>query len=169
MVIFFCSTDCLKSLIFFWIRSDKIIFCYPRATTSNQIYVHSKLWIIDDIYVKIGSANCGRRSLTLDTEADIHVIDGSLQNGYRKFARTFRKKLWAEHLGIQNSEYLDDLDYTLTLWQDLANMLGANATPYSNYRIGLHTFFWDQNIDPEGRSHPPTNPPITPPLSTYDQ
>lgn len=146
--------------------NDKIMFCYPKRGT-QEIYVHSKLWIIDDVYVKIGSANCGRRSLTHDSEVDIHVISGSLQNGRRKFPRAFRKALWSEHLGIPNEERLDDIDYALWLWQNLDLISNCNAAYYPDIRIGATALPWSE-IDPEGRSSPPTNPTIAPPLSSYD-
>src|SRR5205085_630542 len=44
----------------------------------DEIYVHSKVWIVDDICAKIGSANCNLRSYTHDSEMDIVMLDGAV-------------------------------------------------------------------------------------------
>jgi phosphatidylserine/phosphatidylglycerophosphate/cardiolipin synthase-like enzyme len=135
----------------------KIYYCYLK-TNNKQIYIHSKLWIIDDIYVKIGSANCNRRSLTSDSEIDIHIIDGKLENGSRKAARQFRKILWSEHFGIRNPDRIDDLNFALWLWEHLPIQSHIAEYPYLNTSLGLD--FWSE-ADPEGRVSPPNNPTIT--------
>ena len=73
----------------------------------KQIYVHSKILIVDDEWAPIGSANAGGVSLEgirtgrdrPDTELSAIILD-------KKFATNFRKKLWEEHLGTQvNAKY----------------------------------------------------------------
>jgi phosphatidylserine/phosphatidylglycerophosphate/cardiolipin synthase-like enzyme len=120
----------------------------------EDIYVHTKSWIIDDVYVKIGSCNCNRRGYTFDTEADIHVIDGATLNGARAFARNYRMNLWAEHLDLlgANRRYLDDPTYALQFW--LHPNSGAHITPYdetANLEL-IHTdISWNNVVDPDGR------------------
>ncbi|TMW55741.1 hypothetical protein Poli38472_010623 [Pythium oligandrum] len=46
-----------------------------RTKESRKIYVHSKLVIIDDVYLSIGSSNWNRRSMTADTEITANVVD----------------------------------------------------------------------------------------------
>ncbi len=66
---------------------------------NEQIYVHSKIMIVDDEWSLIGSANAGGISLEgvragpdrPDTELSAIILD-------REFASTFRKRLWDEHL-----------------------------------------------------------------------
>lgn len=87
-----------------------------RYVVTEQIYVHSKLLIVDDAVAIIGSANTNDRSLTgngdseiaavvVDTE-DVQVLD--LGNGSkiptRKFARELRQTLWRKHLGLDIPE-----------------------------------------------------------------
>jgi phosphatidylserine/phosphatidylglycerophosphate/cardiolipin synthase-like enzyme len=65
----------------------------------GQIYVHSKILIVDDEWSLIGSANAGGISLEgirsgrdePDTELSAIILD-------RTFATGFRRKLWQEHL-----------------------------------------------------------------------
>jgi phosphatidylserine/phosphatidylglycerophosphate/cardiolipin synthase-like enzyme len=119
----------------------------------DEIYVHSKIWIIDDVYTKIGSCNCNRRGYTHDSEADIHVIDGALLTGGRAFARRFRRELWAEHLNLTHSEkrLLDDPEYALVYW--LNPPTGAHIRKYNeNDYEKIHTDLnWNKTIDPDGR------------------
>ena len=51
---------------------------YPRVTDeesgqSNQVYVHAKLLIVDDQFLKIGSSNISNRSMRMDSEVDLVV------------------------------------------------------------------------------------------------
>jgi phosphatidylserine/phosphatidylglycerophosphate/cardiolipin synthase-like enzyme len=79
-----------------------------RPDGQGSIYVHSKLFIIDDRYVALGSANVCERSMYVDTEltlgiVDANVVDSSLGGKAAKvgrFARDLRETLWMEHLGI---------------------------------------------------------------------
>ncbi|CCF83202.1 phospholipase D-like domain-containing protein [Nitrolancea hollandica] len=121
----------------------------------KDIYVHTKSWIIDDVYVKIGSCNANRRGYTYDTEADIHVIDGATLNGARAFARNYRMDLWAEHLnmtGGTNRRLLDDPTYALNFW--LHPPKGAHISPYDETADleKIHTdTSWNNVVDPDGR------------------
>ena len=87
---------------------------------TEQIYVHSKLMIVDDAIAIIGSANCNDRSLNGDgdTELAAVIVDNEvsqldLGNGTkvntRKFARELRVALWQKHLGLK----IEGKDYTL--------------------------------------------------------
>ena len=125
----------------------------------DEIYVHSKIWIIDDIYAKIGTANCNRRSLTHDSEVDIHIIDGALWNGGRQFARDFRIALWAEHLNMARTEAqrakLEDPIFALRFWQPPPG--GPDGARIRQYHENLdiesrHSdFAWNRFWDPYGR------------------
>ncbi|URE38688.1 phospholipase D [Musa troglodytarum] len=81
---------------------------------TNQVYVHSKLMIIDDREVLIGSANINDRSLlgSRDSEIGILIEDkeyvDSFMNGKPwkagKFSLSLRLSLWLEHLGLHAGE-----------------------------------------------------------------
>ena len=61
------------------------------------IDVHSKMIIVDDDVVRIGSANIANRSMGLDTECDLTIAaDG--REDVRTAIRGFRAELLAEHL-----------------------------------------------------------------------
>jgi phosphatidylserine/phosphatidylglycerophosphate/cardiolipin synthase-like enzyme len=90
-----------------------------RTDGHKEIYVHSKLIIIDDRYVAVGSANVDARSLHIETELTLGIVDGetvtSTLGGTTatvcKFAKELREKLWKEHLGVDlsNTDPIDAL------------------------------------------------------------
>jgi len=60
--------------------------------------VHAKLLIVDDRFVRIGSANLSNRSMGFDTECDLALEAGERQEVQQAIAR-LRDSLLAEHLG----------------------------------------------------------------------
>lgn len=75
-----------------------------------MIYVHSKLMIIDDEYLIVGSANLNSRSLDgrRDSEICIGCSESYMNSGQ---IRQFRECLWMEHFGVDN----EDTDIRSTL------------------------------------------------------
>jgi phosphatidylserine/phosphatidylglycerophosphate/cardiolipin synthase-like enzyme len=58
---------------------------------TGPLYVHSKIGIVDDTWLTIGSANLNEHSFFNDTEVNVVTCDPGL-------ARETRLRLWAEHL-----------------------------------------------------------------------
>lgn len=78
---------------------NRLRVCYPvirGANGASQVMVHSKLMIIDDWFLRIGSANLNNRSMGLDSECDL-AIEADNDQARRAIAR-LRWKLIAEHL-----------------------------------------------------------------------
>ena len=80
----------------------------PHNASDTPIYVHSKLLIVDDEVLRIGSANFNNRSLGLDSECDV-FIDALRESGEAREAvvRTImrlRHSLLAEHCGLDVAE-----------------------------------------------------------------
>jgi phospholipase D1/2 len=74
---------------------------YPAASRAQDVptFIHSKVMIVDEELVRIGSANFSRRSMGVDTECDLAVEAG----GDPRVAagiRQIRDRLLAEHLGL---------------------------------------------------------------------
>lgn len=119
------------------------------AHSTEQVYVHAKLMIIDDVWVEIGSMNCNRRSMTYDTEACVAVVDSEIEDGVCKFARKFRLELWAEHLGEAFSDpALVDPISGFNMWRSLAGKPGIPALAHSAATPGRNEG-WGQ-VDPTG-------------------
>jgi phosphatidylserine/phosphatidylglycerophosphate/cardiolipin synthase-like enzyme len=68
------------------------------ADNYRQIYIHSKLMVIDDAFFTIGSANLNQRSMVVDSEINIATDDHAK-------ARELRKEVWGMHAG-----HADDCD-----------------------------------------------------------
>jgi phosphatidylserine/phosphatidylglycerophosphate/cardiolipin synthase-like enzyme len=61
------------------------------GTTTDRIYVHAKIGIVDDRWLTLGSANLNAHSFFNDSEVNLVTCDSDL-------ARRTRLRLWAEHL-----------------------------------------------------------------------
>ena len=122
---------------FYSLRGHGFVNGEPRT---ELIYIHSKLMIVDDKTVILGSANINDRSMlgTRDSEYAVMINEypklNSKMDGkdYKaaNFAYTFRVNLFAEHLGVdpKNSILCDPLsDEFLQLVQKTAH---TNTTIY---------------------------------------
>jgi hypothetical protein len=64
------------------------------------IFVHSKIMMVDDVFVAIGSTNVNRRGFFHDGEITAFAIPQDLKNAVDNPARDLRTRLWAEQLGL---------------------------------------------------------------------
>ena len=76
------------------------IYC-PVTEDGEDIYVHSKITIVDDCQLRVGSANLNNRSMGLDSECDL-MIDCALSAnaGAGEVIARLRADLLSEHLGV---------------------------------------------------------------------
>ena len=79
-------------------RHDRFRILHPVTESGRPIYVHAKLMVVDDRFLRVGSSNIDRRSMGFDTECDIAVI--GRDRAERDRIREFRDGLIAEHLGL---------------------------------------------------------------------
>jgi len=80
---------------------QRLRLVYPAASLAANVptFIHSKVMIVDDELVRIGSANLSRRSMVVDSECDVAVEacgDPRVCDGIRHI----RNRLVAEHLGL---------------------------------------------------------------------
>ncbi|EJC97886.1 phospholipase D [Fomitiporia mediterranea MF3/22] len=91
-----------------------------NVLTSEMVYVHGKVCIVDDRFAIIGSANINERSQRGDRDSELAVIirdtdmvDGTMAGKPYKvgrFAHTLRVRLMREHLGVDvDAMYEEDL------------------------------------------------------------
>lgn len=88
---------------------------YPTSTDLGLqgIYVHAKVLIVDDRFVRIGSANLNNRSMGLDSECDLAIESEDRDTDAR--IAGFRNHLVAEHAGVSVGEIEKGLQETGSL------------------------------------------------------
>lgn len=72
------------------------------------VNVHSKVMIVDDTLLSVGSANLNNRSMVLDTECNV-TIDANGDARIREAIARWRNRLLAEHLDVAESDIADAL------------------------------------------------------------
>ncbi len=71
---------------------------------ARATYIHSKIMIVDDRLLTVGSANLTNRSMGLDTELNVSVETEASDDALATSIRTVRRSLLAEHLGVDDLE-----------------------------------------------------------------
>jgi phospholipase D1/2 len=81
---------------------------------SHCMSVHSKLLVVDNQFVRVGSANLSNRSMGFDTECDL-AIEANGNTDIEDAIARFRNALLAEHLGAGREEVAEVLRDTGSL------------------------------------------------------
>ncbi|WP_338243761.1 phospholipase D-like domain-containing protein [Aurantiacibacter hainanensis] len=80
-------------------REDRLGVYHPVNANGEPIYVHAKLLLVDDSFVRVGSSNMASRSLAADSECDL-AMEAVDQPELKDILVNFRTRLLAEHLGV---------------------------------------------------------------------
>jgi phosphatidylserine/phosphatidylglycerophosphate/cardiolipin synthase-like enzyme/uncharacterized membrane protein YdjX (TVP38/TMEM64 family) len=75
----------------------------PQLKEGTCVDVHSKIMVVDDRWLRIGSANFCNRSMGTDTECDL-AIEAGRDQAVADAIRAFRDELLAEHLDVAAHE-----------------------------------------------------------------
>lgn len=135
-------------------RHNRLRVMYPVVPGRDggvcQVMVHSKLVIIDDELLRIGSANLNNRSMGLDTECDI-VIEATDEASRRAIARV-RGRLLGEHLDVSPEAVAQaqaDLG-SLARAVDHLNRNRRGLRPFPETRLGgpVHAVIGTWLLDP---------------------
>jgi phospholipase D1/2 len=89
--------------------TDRLRILYPRSgegQSSSAVMVHSKVMIVDDGFLRIGSANINNRSMGADTECDVAFEAAS--EDHRDFIRGLRRRLIAHFCGLDEDTIADN-------------------------------------------------------------
>jgi phosphatidylserine/phosphatidylglycerophosphate/cardiolipin synthase-like enzyme/uncharacterized membrane protein YdjX (TVP38/TMEM64 family) len=81
--------------------ADRVRLVYPEVTNGQETtdtMIHSKVMVIDDRLLRIGSANLNNRSMGTDTECDLAIEAASADQ--RRTIVDIRDRLVAEHCGV---------------------------------------------------------------------
>lgn len=82
-------------------RFGRLRVYYPVVPDldGSCVNVHSKVLVVDDALVRIGSSNLANRSMGLDTECDL-TIEAAGKTRIARAIAHFRDRLLGEHLGV---------------------------------------------------------------------
>ncbi|KDO32991.1 hypothetical protein SPRG_02682 [Saprolegnia parasitica CBS 223.65] len=97
--------DPFEYIAFFGLRTHAI---QDGTPVTEEVYVHSKIMIVDDRACIIGSANINERSMNGDRDSEIAVViedaeflpSATLGANVGRFGHSFRMKLFEEHFGV---------------------------------------------------------------------
>ncbi|MBD3670054.1 MAG: VTT domain-containing protein [Gammaproteobacteria bacterium] len=93
-----------------------------------SINLHAKLMIMDDRFVRVGSANLNNRSMGLDTECDLAVELKDSDHDNRVAVRSFRDRLLAEHLDVGEDALSEQAEKGNGLIESIESLRGKQRT-----------------------------------------
>jgi phosphatidylserine/phosphatidylglycerophosphate/cardiolipin synthase-like enzyme/uncharacterized membrane protein YdjX (TVP38/TMEM64 family) len=100
--------------------------CIP-GLDDECVNVHSKIIIIDDELLRIGSANLNNRSMGLDTECDL-VLEASGKAHVRGAIHAFRTRLLSEHLNMDAGRIEECMERERSLINTIESLRGSGRT-----------------------------------------
>ncbi len=98
----------------------------PGMETGDMV-VHSKVMVIDNDLVRIGSSNLSNRSMGLDTECDV-ALESSGEDRIREKIAGLRNRLLAEHLGSSPEIVEADLARSQSLVKTIEHLRNSGRT-----------------------------------------
>jgi uncharacterized membrane protein YdjX (TVP38/TMEM64 family) len=93
----------------------------------GRVNVHSKVLVVDDAHLRIGSANLSNRSMGLDTECDL-ALDARGDARIGAAIARFRNGLLAEHLGTSSEAVADAIEAEGSLAKAVTRLAGGPRT-----------------------------------------
>ena len=128
-------------------------------TASNawkEVYIHSKVTIIDDVFTVISSANLNSRSMQVDTELGIFTENGAV-------ARKLRKDLWRLHTrdlnkannaagkfdNVANPEGMNDPNIAKNAFNRWGELIKMNQDRIKEGKPPLHPLCEFLRLDPK--------------------
>ncbi|OVA08453.1 Phospholipase D/Transphosphatidylase [Macleaya cordata] len=136
---------------------------YWKAQTHRRfmVYVHSKLMIVDDMYILIGSANINQRSM--DGGRDTEIAMGCYQPKYARNktsngdVHAFRMSLWYEHTGRVDECFLEP--HSLDCVRRIRAIGDEMWSLYSGEEVvdmeGIHLVTYPVNVSKDGSIEDP--------------
>lgn len=135
----------------------KVHVCTLTASNAwKEVYIHSKVTIIDDVFTVISSANLNTRSMQVDTELGIFTENGAV-------ARKLRKDLWKLHTrdlhkannaagkfdNVANPEGMNDPNVAFMAFRRWQIIMDENKKQIINGKPPLHPLCEFLRLDPK--------------------
>jgi phospholipase D1/2 len=135
----------------------------PVTEGGEDIYVHAKIMVVDDVVLRVGSANLNNRSMGLDSECDV-MIDSRLPGNEAAAATVsaLRSDLMAEHLGLAPAEVAASFAETGSLIATIEKLRGRGRTlvPFRppEFNAAMRAAARSELLDPESPDQPVFEP-----------
>ncbi|HXC67891.1 MAG TPA: VTT domain-containing protein, partial [Nitrospiraceae bacterium] len=106
------TMDVLRGRVLKTLRADdrfhRLALYFPHllGLDNECMTLHAKVCVIDDDFVRVGSANCSNRSMGFDTECDL-AIESSGDAEIQRTIAGFRNRLLGEHLDVTSEQVAD--------------------------------------------------------------
>lgn len=135
----------------------KVHVCTLTASNAwKEVYIHSKVTIIDDVFTVISSANLNTRSMQVDTELGIFTENGAV-------ARKLRKDLWKLHTrdlhkannaagkfdNVANPEGMNDPNIAKNAFKRWGELIKMNQDRIKEGKPPLHPLCEFLRLDPK--------------------
>ena len=134
-----------------------------RANRRYMIYVHSKMMIVDDRFVILGSANLNERSLNGGRDSEIAIglwpQNDKVAPTCVKEVQRLRRGLWKEHLASAFPKEFDNPEIEACF----KAVRAAAESNYKQFRSGFrtdtagHLCMWPMVVDASGLSFSPVS------------
>lgn len=110
-------------------RNGRLRLLYPEipGLDEGHVIVHSKVMIVDDVFVRVGSSNLNNRSMGLDSECDL-AFESEDRKDLCAAISHFRARLLAEHLGVEHKQVAKAIERTGSLVKAIDNLAGRDRT-----------------------------------------
>jgi len=136
-------------------RHGRLRIYHPETAGGAEIYVHAKVMVVDDRYLRVGSSNFNNRSLRLDTECDVVLAaDEPGNEDVAPAIAALRNGLLAEHLGIEPKDIAERRESSGSLIETIEALRGKGRTlvPYELPELSATEEWLADNeiLDPEG-------------------
>jgi len=105
----------------------------PPGSTWTPVYVHSKIMIIDDVFLTHGSANINRRSMEVDSELNIC-------HERMDVTQPLRRHLWNIHTDGRGAQ--DDPEIAAKTWEDIISRNKGKQKNTETPIASLVGFMW---------------------------
>jgi phospholipase D1/2 len=102
-------------------------FPEPMGAKDGCINIHSKVLVVDDEFLTVGSANLNNRSMGLDTECNI-AVEARGEPAKAEAIAGLRNRLLAEHLGVDPANFARKLDESGSLIATIEALRGNPRT-----------------------------------------
>lgn len=119
---------------------------YPKAVDGNneaQVFIHAKVFIADDRWVKIGSSNLSNRSMRVDSEVDLTLEESE----HCDWIKHFRYKLVSTHYDMDQEEFASAVEKHARFTDALDAMKSDHSHSLHLFRINVATDWQRQLTD----------------------